>query len=86
MTELKSRVWHKWHYCCCCKGAVSLCCQRLFRYELVKTTRKFLVGSHLIKFYILLGRSALRVLEVIEGRFRDTCCFVWNCSLMGECH
>jgi len=30
----------------------------------------------LIKFHVLLGNSSLRVLQVTEGKFRDTCSFI----------
>jgi hypothetical protein len=40
----------------------------------------------LIKFSVLLGKSTLRVLQVIEGRFRDTCSFIRNCLPMGKFH
>jgi hypothetical protein len=42
VTELESRVWLYWHFCCCHKGALSLWCQLPFNYGSGETTRKFL--------------------------------------------
>ena len=40
----------------------------------------------LIKFHVVLNKSALGRLHIIEGRFRDTSSFIWNCSPVDECH
>jgi hypothetical protein len=39
----------------------------------------------LLKFNVLLDIHVL-VLQVIEGRFRNKCTFMWNCMPMGECN
>jgi len=41
--------------------------------------------SALIKFRMF-GKSALRMLQVVEGMVRDTRSFICNCLLIGKCH
>ena len=65
------------HHLCDVKGCLAMNLQGSFLWVVMRTS---------IKFHVLLGGSALRVLQDIEGWFRDTCCFIWNYSLMSECH
>lgn len=84
---LKSCVWHYWHYCCCHRGALTLWCYLLFGCRLGNTARKFLAdrNENINKISCLIGGQCSKVLQVIEGSFRDTCFSIWNCSLTGEC-
>jgi hypothetical protein len=58
------------------------CCLAMDRERLRGISSKLDVTS--INFHILLGES--RMLQVAEGRLRDTCFFILNCLPIGKCH